>query len=136
MITNLLTFPPSFILIQLFRRSERRTSSKSQKLKHSVQLMAIKSKLNYDDASSSPKVDMRTKFVKYKNKKLTFAWWMKIVAYTLSCVIMLVSALFIIIKGIEFGEEKVLKWLTSLVMSIISSVFLTQPIKVMRLTHF
>ena len=40
-----------------------------------------------------------------------------------------VSLFFIIIKGISLGDEKVAKWLTSLVSSFISSVLLTQPIQ-------
>ena len=41
-----------------------------------------------------------------------------------------VSVFFIIIKGIEFGDEKVQKWLSAIILSLISSILLTQPIKV------
>jgi hypothetical protein len=41
-----------------------------------------------------------------------------------------VSILFIIARGIEFGDLKTQKWLTSILTSFFSSVFLTQPSKV------
>ena len=34
------------------------------------------------------------------------------------------------IKGIEFGEETVKSWLVSFLVSIIASIFLTQPLQV------
>jgi hypothetical protein len=43
---------------------------------------------------------------------------------------MSVSSALVIIKGIEFGDEIVAKWLTSLIVSFLSSVLLTQPLKV------
>ena len=41
-----------------------------------------------------------------------------------------------IIKGIEFGDEKVTKWLTSLIVSFLSSILLTQPIQVCTFFRF
>jgi hypothetical protein len=46
---------------------------------------------------------------------------------------MIVSVFFIIVKGIEFGQEKVTKWLTSLFVSFLSSVLITQPAQVILL---
>jgi hypothetical protein len=45
-----------------------------------------------------------------------------------------VSIFFIIVKGIEFGDEKVSKWITSLLISFLSSVLLTQPIQALLFT--
>ncbi len=47
-----------------------------------------------------------------------------------------VSCFFIIIKGIVFGDEKCGKWLTSIFASILTSVFLTQPLQVAFVTTF
>jgi hypothetical protein len=55
---------------------------------------------------------------------------MKIVAYTLSLIIAGISLFFICAEGITFGDEKVSKWVTSFMSSVLSSVFLTQPIQV------
>ena len=41
-----------------------------------------------------------------------------------------VSVFFIIVRGIEFGDVKCQKWLTSLLSSFFSSVILVQPLKV------
>jgi hypothetical protein len=49
---------------------------------------------------------------------------------------MVIAAFFIIVKGIEFGNEKVLKWLTSFIISVVTSIFLTEPIKVLKFFHF
>ena len=37
--------------------------------------------------------------------------------------------------GIQFGDAKVTKWLTSLVISIITSIFLTQPLQVNKILN-
>jgi hypothetical protein len=55
---------------------------------------------------------------------------MKIFAYLFSYACAIVSIFFILVQGISFGNEKVSKWLTSLFTSILTSVFLTQPIQV------
>ena len=67
---------------------------------------------------------------KKAKKPLTFPWWFKIVAYGLAFIFSGVSAFFIVIQGITFGQEKVSKWLTSLVFSVVSSILLTQPLQV------
>jgi hypothetical protein len=67
-------------------------------------------------------------------KKFMLPWWFKIVAYGLSFTVCGVSLFFIIAKGIQFGDEKVGKWLTSFVSSILSSFLITQPIQVSLLT--
>jgi hypothetical protein len=68
--------------------------------------------------------------VKKVKKPLTFPWWFKIFAYGLAFIFSGVSAFFIIIQGITFGQQKVSEWLTSLVVSVASSILLTQPIQV------
>jgi hypothetical protein len=42
----------------------------------------------------------------------------------------MVSLFFIIVRGIEFGDAKIQKWLTSLLSSFFSSIVLVQPLKV------
>ena len=67
---------------------------------------------------------------KKKKGELKFPWWFKIFAYLLSFAFAGVSLFFVIIKGIEFGDEKVQKWLTSLIISFFTSLLLTQPLQV------
>lgn len=59
-----------------------------------------------------------------------FPWWCKIIAYAISFVFAVTSTFFIVVKGITFGDDKCAKWLTSFVVSIITSVLLTQPLQV------
>ena len=59
-----------------------------------------------------------------------FPWWCVFIAYGLSALIAAVSLFFIIIRGIEFGDTKIQKWLTTLLSSFFSSVILVQPVKV------
>ncbi|CAF0988120.1 unnamed protein product, partial [Brachionus calyciflorus] len=117
--SNLICFPPSFLLIQLFRRSKSR-KSRTEKLKQTIKIAS----------ESKDLIDFSSK----KKKPFEFPWWCKIVAYVLSLLFSGVSLFFIIIKGIEFGDEKVTKWLTSFIVSIFTSFFLTQPIQVAAIT--
>ena len=109
-ITNLIVFPPTLLLVQLFRRIRRRET----------RLLRIKKILNKDNASIQ----------KRKLFEAKFPWWFKIIAYAISFVFASVSLLFVVVKGIEFGDEKVTKWLTSLIISFLSSILFTQPIQV------
>ena len=47
-----------------------------------------------------------------------------------------VSIFFLIVRGIEFGDLKTQKWLTSLISGFFSSILLTQPIKILCLAIF
>jgi len=67
---------------------------------------------------------------------LTFPWWCIFVAYGISFILVSVSIFFIIARGIEFGESKSQKWLTSILSGFFSSIFLTQPMKVLCLAIF
>ena len=58
---------------------------------------------------------------KKPKKEFKFPWWFKIFAYILSFTFAFVSLFFVVIKGIEFGEEKVTKWLTSIIVSFLCS---------------
>ena len=67
---------------------------------------------------------------KDKRCSIRFPWWCLYVAYGLSVVMVAVSMFFIIARGIMLGDRRIQQWLKSLVISFISSVFFTQPLKV------
>ena len=117
-ITNLIVFPPSLLLVQVFRRVKRRRSRLS-KLK---KILSVNG-LNKLEANANEKK---------KSFELKFPWWFKIFAYMISFVFAGVSIFFVIIKGIEFGDDKVTKWLTSLIISFFSSILLMQPLQVIN----
>lgn len=67
---------------------------------------------------------------KKKHKKRTLPWWFIFIAYGLSFFVVIISALFITARGIEFGDLKTRQWLTSSVTGFFSSILFTQPVKV------
>ncbi|CAF3751894.1 unnamed protein product, partial [Rotaria sp. Silwood1] len=67
---------------------------------------------------------------KRKRIIIRFPWWCLFIAYALSFLIIAISILFIIARGIEFGDLKTQKWLTSILTGFFSSILLTQPIKI------
>lgn len=65
-----------------------------------------------------------------KKKRFSLPWYFKIVGWTLLWLSTLVSTVFVIFYGIQFGDLKTKKWITSMVISFLTSIFLTQPLKV------
>ena len=122
-IVELLALFPSLFLVQLFRRTRQRPLKDDQ-------LSLVKQALV--DLKGRRKPVYR---VNKKNEKspLTFPWWCLFVAYGLSFILMIICIFFTIIRGIQFGDINVQKWLTSLIIGFFSSIFFTQPIKV---NHF
>ena len=59
-----------------------------------------------------------------------FPWWCIFVAYGLCVLLVGLSIIFIIARGIEFGDLKTQKWLISILSGFFSSILLTQPLKV------
>jgi hypothetical protein len=120
-ITSLIVFPPSILLVQLFKRIKRR-HSRISKIREILQRPAEKQQH-----------DKKYFLAKKKQKSgLKFPWWFRVFAYMLSFAFASVSLFFVIIKGLVFGNDKVTKWVTSIIVSFFTSAFLTQPIKVIK----
>ena len=92
--TSLIVFIPSLLLVQLFRRIKRK-NTRLTKLKKILKDSEKTSILTYVE---SPQKQKKRIF------SLKFPWWFKIVAYLLSFTFTGVSLVFVIIKGIEFGN--------------------------------
>jgi hypothetical protein len=116
-----LTFVPCFILVEIFRRV-RPKLTRSDLIKKS-----IGSNLNNRNYFENTIIN---------KKEMSFSWQMKIFVYILSFLIVATCIFFIIVKGIEFGDDKVEKWLITFIVSIISSIFLTQPLQVVFIALF
>ncbi|CAF1642081.1 unnamed protein product, partial [Adineta ricciae] len=117
---EVLTLIPSILIVQFFRRIRSRQ-----------QFSPLRQALN--------KINPNTPIVTSKKKRrahLTFPWWCLFIAYALSILIILVSIFFIIVRGIEFGDDKVKKWLTSVLTAFFSSILFTQPIKIVFFAIF
>jgi hypothetical protein len=72
----------------------------------------------------------RVELNKKKRSQLMFPWWCLFIAYGLSFILVGISTFFIIVRGIQFGDLKTQKWLTSLISGFFSSILLIQPLKV------
>ncbi|KAK0049118.1 polycystin-1 isoform X2, partial [Biomphalaria pfeifferi] len=64
-----------------------------------------------------------------KKKSCQLAWWFKIVAWVLVILCTLMSAALVTFYGISFQDDTCKKWITSLIVSFFTSIFITQPIK-------
>ncbi|CAF1188688.1 unnamed protein product, partial [Adineta ricciae] len=122
-IVELLVFIPSLCLIQFFRRIQPSRTPVSPLRQTLSQIKSI-------PTISSDKPNTKKSF------RLTFPWWCLFLAYGLSFTIAFVSVFFIIVRGIEFGDLKTQKWLTSLISGFFSSILLLEPVKICALTVF
>lgn len=119
---ELFSLIPSLLVVQFFRRIRSRDQ-------HSPLRQAL-IKLNPSFTPNSPP-KKRTNIL-----YITFPYWCVYLAYILSFLLIILSIFFIIIRGIEFGDLKVQQWLTSIVTGLVSSIVLTQPMKVISLAIF
>ncbi len=123
------------LIVELFRRTRR---------KHDKRLVNLKSFLsnwNNEEKNVSQNKRMNKYIVKNNEnvkikRKFKFPWWFKIIIYLICLIISVASIFFIIVQGISFGDEKVEKWISSLLISFLSSIFLTQPVKMILFTFF
>ena len=138
-VTESISFLSGVLLIQFFRRIRSRQhrisplneafSQMKTKSKMFVQLIAIFLLFNLIfSRKSNPK---KAKMAR------TFPWWCLFIAYGISFLIVGLSIVLIVARGIEFGDEKSQQWLASILSGFFSSVFLTQPFKVnLSFLHF
>eukprot|EP00794_Sanderia_malayensis_P014077 gene14077-15546_t len=73
---------------------------------------------------------------KKKKKKKKFPWWMKYFAWTLLILTSFTSAFFVVLYGFTFGRDKSAQWISSMLISFVQDVFVTQPMKILFLGLF
>jgi len=110
-IINLILFIPTYIIMEIFKRSKPR-KSRIDKIK---ELIGEKNDKNLEIKS---------------NKKIRFPWWFKIIGYILSFIIFGVSIFFTIMYGITMGNDLATKCFSSILISFALSILITGPIKV------
>jgi len=71
-----------------------------------------------------------TKKIKWWKQKYPLPYWCAYIAWTIAILCSLTGMLFIILYSLQWGKEKADKWLSSLLISTVQSVFLIQPVKV------
>ncbi|CAF1389386.1 unnamed protein product, partial [Adineta ricciae] len=121
---------PSLLLVQLFRRVRPRGQKQS-----SLRQALYKMKGNVENNVSEQKQQQKKNMEK-KKKTLMFPWWFVLLGYGLCLISVTVSILFIIARGIEFGDEKTEKLLISIISGLFSSILFTQPLRIIALAIF
>ncbi|KAL7636836.1 UNVERIFIED_CONTAM: hypothetical protein RMT77_012594 [Armadillidium vulgare] len=150
-IGNLIVFPATFILIFIFRKSRPRVLRESRiekaleraskefrtrKIPPNRNVQTQHNDLQNIQSTSFNHLDsnrrdakMERRIVK-KKKKFTLPWYFVIIGWLLFIAYITISVFFLLMYGVMFGEEKAQKWLSALIISLLSSILITQPIKV------
>ncbi|NXU90070.1 PK1L2 protein, partial [Xiphorhynchus elegans] len=63
-------------------------------------------------------------------------WWFVLVGWFLVAATSGVSGFFTMLYGLHYGKENSIKWLISMVISFLESIFITQPLKVLGFAAF
>ena len=132
-----LSLIPNLFIVQFFRRIRSRRQRPSSLRQALYQLnvpiitFVFHTNGNFICFCHISRKDASSSVPKKKLSKITFPWWCLFIAYALSFSLMAVSIFFIIARGIEYGDLKTQKWLTSILTGFFSSIFLTEPIKVL-----
>ena len=146
--SNLIVFPPTFLIVFLFRRSKLRTLRPSR-IQAALQKQGIRnhstaaagyksvassmasinaSDLNEMKGNSTEKSKLVSN--KKKKKSLLLPYWCRYIGWFLCGLSIAVSVFFLWAYGIQFGDDKTRKWISSLIVSFFASILVTQPIKV------
>lgn len=66
-------------------------------------------------------------------KRFLLPWWGKIVLHVICNVVIITCAIFLIVVGVSYGDSVCQRWFTSLLISLLMSVVLWQPVQVILL---
>jgi hypothetical protein len=173
--SNLIVFPPTFLIVFLFRRSKLRHLRKPR-IQAALEKQGIKVHSHHPSTVSTPhkkasqvhsissqgqiirdnesqdsldvnglqlrdmdskrgvgllslKLEKQTDKKKKKRSAL-LPYWCRYIAWGLCVFSILISVFFLWAYGIQFGDDKTRKWISSLIVSFFASILVTQPIKV------
>ena len=73
---------------------------------------------------------------KEKKSKRRLPYWMKYFAWILLVLTSFTSAFFVVLYGFQFGKDKSAQWISSMMISFVQDVFVSQPIKIFFLGLF
>ena len=65
-----------------------------------------------------------------RGKRISFPWWFRIINYIIAFIFVAISIFFIIAKGISLGNDLCNKWLLTVLFSILTSFFVSEPLTV------
>ena len=112
---------------------KKKAASKSPyKTKNEVQLESgdIGLKIENDDKKKTVAKG------KKKKPKKRLPYWMKYFAWILLVLTSFTAAFFVVLYGFQFGRDKSAQWISSMMVSFVQDVFVSQPIKILFLGLF
>ena len=124
LISNVIIFPPTFLLILLFKKGK-----KSQKRKNRIDFTIEKLKQNgvinwNNDKGYKRNTDL-------KNISNSWPSYMNSLGWFLSFVCISGGSFMVYAYGITFGNEKTRQWIVSMISSFFASLLISQPIQVL-----
>ena len=96
LITNIISFVPVFVLIQLFKITSSR-QSKLKRLKNFID--KINMFYRHRIKNTGPKTMFQSNKKQLRKRSFLLPWWFKIVLYLISFTLMALSIAFVIFKG-------------------------------------
>jgi ABC-type multidrug transport system fused ATPase/permease subunit len=145
----LLTIIPTVLIIEIFRRARSRQKIRTERLKdviedsNALNLLRLKKNKKIvveEEALKTNEFKLRDNKMIAKHGKtksifqFTLPWWFSIIGFIISWSVMLICIFFVIVKGLEYGNKMVEKWIVQFIISIFTSIFITEPLKVIFFT--
>ncbi|KAL3314593.1 polycystic kidney disease 1-like 2 [Cichlidogyrus casuarinus] len=143
-ISNLITFVPLFVVVEIFRRSRLR-SNHSKKLIEAIEKQFnepfhVDLSRNSRDALGSNHGQNLVSEEEGENSikiaRRLLPWQMRILAWIIIFLTLATSVFFVTFYGISFGDTACGKWLSTLTISFLVGIFVIQPLKVFALAVF
>ncbi|KAL9957163.1 hypothetical protein ACROYT_G038767 [Oculina patagonica] len=113
--SSLVVFPANLIIVTIFRKAKPKENRYTVKTEHE-EIDNVDVEMGEEKKKTPPKKGL--------------PHWFIYVAYVIAFVAIATSGSFVIMYGMEFGPEKSAQWLSSMTISFLQDVLLTQPIKV------
>ena len=125
LISNVIIFPPTFLLILLFKKGK-----KSQKRKNRIDLTIEKlkqnGKINWNDEGYKRNTNLKN----VSNSSTSWPSYVNSLGWFLSFVCISGGSFMVYAYGITFGNEKTRQWIVSMISSFFSSFLISQPLQV------
>ncbi|XP_072050858.1 polycystin-2-like protein 2 [Amphiura filiformis] len=151
---NLIVFPVSFLVVQLFRKARARHKRKSriELAKQHQQTVPEENSTHVDVSHASIRSpsrvivthddndgnisDQQQLLVSPPSTGCYVRWWAIYIAWIIAVVAILSATVITVFYGIQFGNETTKKWFTSVTVAFCTGVFITQPLQAIAIGLF
>ncbi|XP_013397161.1 polycystic kidney disease protein 1-like 2 [Lingula anatina] len=130
--------PPTVIVMEIFRRAKprQRKGVIMEKIlqehlpSNKVDIISQKSQVEIEVAED---VEDDENVKKKKKRKIELPWWSIVFGYILLFIMTFTGGFFTLLYSLDWGREKSLEWLATMLFAFLESVFVVQPIKLLLL---